>query len=129
MEEIATPPSCSEADIPPAPPLTRKNMALIGRALAHPERIRILEQFRVCTPHIVQEIVDHSDLAQSTISEHLRILREAHVLFVRKDGPRSWYCMRRSLLRRYADAVHDLADESERSLVESGRRAGGPAAE
>ncbi|HSM01337.1 MAG TPA: metalloregulator ArsR/SmtB family transcription factor [Acidimicrobiia bacterium] len=113
MDYDTTPPACTEADLPPAPPLTEENVALIGRALAHPERIRILRQFTVCTPHIVQEIVDHSDLAQSTISEHLRILREAGVLFVREEGPRHWYCMRRTLLREFARVVDELADDSE----------------
>jgi len=116
MDADATRPQCTERDLPPAPPLTDENMALIGRSLAHPERLRILQQFTVCTPHIVQQIVDHSDLAQSTISEHLRILREAGVLFVREDGPRHWYCMRRTLLRDFARAIVELADDSE--LVE-----------
>ena len=116
MDTNATPPPCTEADLPPAPHLTDENMALIGRALAHPERLRILQQFTVCTPHIVQQIVEQSDLAQSTISEHLRILREAAVLFVREDGPRHWYCMRRTLLRDYARAVDDLADDG--ALIE-----------
>ena len=110
--EVAPPP-CTERDLPPPPVLTDESIALIGRALAHPERIRILRQFTVCTPHIVQQIVEHSDLAQSTISEHLRILREAGVLFVRHDGPRHWYCMRRTLLRDYALAVDDLAADFE----------------
>lgn len=113
MDTHITPPACTEADLPPAPPLTHDTIALIGRALAHPERVRILEQFTVCTPHIVQQIVDASDLAQSTISEHLRILREAGVLFAREDGPRHWYCMRRSLLRDYARAIEDLAADSD----------------
>jgi ArsR family transcriptional regulator len=113
---LATRPPCTERDLPPAPSLTDENLALIGRALAHPERIRIIRQFTVCTPHIVQEIVDHSDLAQSTISEHLRILREAHILFVREDGPRRWYCLRRSLLRDFVREIDDLAQSNQ--LVE-----------
>lgn len=56
-------------------------MALIAKALAHPERVRIVEQFEDGRPRMVHEIVQHSDLAQSTASEHLRILREAGVPF------------------------------------------------
>ena len=112
MDIETTPPPCTETDLPPAPPLNDDTIALIGRALAHPERVRILQQFTPCTPHIVQEIVDHSDLAQSTSSAHLRILRDAGVLFAREDGPRHWYCMRRSLLRDFARVIADLADDS-----------------
>ena len=109
MDLLPETPSCSEDDLPPAPPLTPETIALIGRALAHPARLHILEQLSVCTPHLVQQIVAELPLAQSTVSEHLRILREAHVLFARKDGPRTWYCVRRSLLRDYARAIEDLA--------------------
>jgi DNA-binding transcriptional ArsR family regulator len=61
---------------------------------------------------MVQEIVGECRLAQSTVSEHLRIMREADVLFARNDGPRVWYCLRRSVLRAYAAAVRELADQT-----------------
>ena len=105
------PPTCSEEHLGAPPPLTEERIALIAKALAHPERVRIVEQFEDCRPRMVHEIVQHSDLAQSTVSEHLRILRETGVLFATKDGPRTWYCMRRSVLRQFADAVDDLTVE------------------
>jgi ArsR family transcriptional regulator len=109
--ETPTPPECNEEGLPPAGPLTEEGMARIAKALAHPERIRILEQFFECRPHIAREIAGESPLAQSTVSEHLRILREADVLSTRKDGPRTWYCMRRSVLLAFAAAVEDLTTE------------------
>ena len=104
-------PACSEAGLPDPAPMTEEAMAAIGKALGHPARVRILEQFDQCIPHVAGEIADESDLAQSTVSEHLRILREADLLFARKDGPRIWYSVRRSVLRAYASAVDDLASE------------------
>jgi ArsR family transcriptional regulator len=104
-------PECSEAGLPDLPPMTEERLAQIAKALGHPARIHILEQFDKCIPHIAGEIVQECDLAQSTVSEHLRILREADVLFSRKDGPRNWYCVRRSVLRAFADAVEKLAVE------------------
>jgi ArsR family transcriptional regulator len=87
-------------------------IALIARALAHPARVRIVEQFDRATPHITKEIVGECELAQSTVSEHLRILREADVVFARKDGPRTWYCLRRSVLGGFARAVEELCAEA-----------------
>lgn len=84
-------------------------MSAIAKALGHPARLKILEQFDRCIPHIAGEIVDESGLAQSTVSEHLRILKEADIVFSRKDGPRAWYCVRRSVLHAFARAVEDLA--------------------
>lgn len=104
-------PACTEDGLPDPMPMTEEQIASIAKALGHPARIRILEQFDQCVPHIAGEIVDESGLAQSTVSEHLRILREADVLFSRKDGPRSWYCVRRSVLHAFARAIEDLALE------------------
>ena len=93
--------------------MTDEHLARVAKALAHPARIRIIEQFEACRPHVAGEIVDECHLAQSTVSEHLRILREAEIVFVTRDGPRSWYCLRRSVLREFARRVRTLAERSE----------------
>ena len=107
------PPACSENGLPTPTPMTDEHLAEVAKALAHPARVEIIEQFEECRPHIAGEIVDECSLAQSTVSEHLRILREAEILFVTRDGPRSWYCLRRSVLREFAARVHMLAERSE----------------
>ena len=112
------PPPCTEDDLPDPPAMDTATVARIANALGHPVRIAIVDQFRACTPYIVQEIVDQTDLAQSTVSEHLRILREAGVVFVTQDGPRHWYCLRRRVLRAFAEAVERLTDESMRLETE-----------
>jgi len=106
------PPMCGTADDLEPEPLSEERLAEIAKGLAHPARIRILEQFIECRPHIAQEIVDEFDLAQSTISEHLRLLREAGLLNATRDGPRTWYCMRRAVLRQFAEAMIELTDTS-----------------
>ena len=111
MNPEPIPPVCSEDGLPDPPQMTDERVAAIAKALGNPARVRILEQFDQCIPHVAGEIVAETDLAQSTVSEHLRILREADVLFTRKDGPRSWYCVRRSVLRSFAEAVEHLAVE------------------
>ncbi|MDX1449159.1 MAG: metalloregulator ArsR/SmtB family transcription factor [Acidimicrobiia bacterium] len=117
MSDARTPP-CSEAGLSDPGPMTPERIARIAKALGHPARIEILDQFHACIPHVVGEIVDETPLAQSTVSEHLRILRDADVLFVREDGPRHWYCMRRSVIADFAAAVAALAEDME--LAEAG---------
>ena len=106
------PPVCDLADQSEPEPLSETRIAAIARGLAHPARVKILEQFIECRPHIAQEIVDEFELAQSTVSEHLRLLREAGLLTATPDGPRTWYCMRRSVLKQFAEAVLELTDSS-----------------
>jgi ArsR family transcriptional regulator len=104
-------PTCTEDGLPDPAPMTEEHLAQIAKALGHPARIRILELFDECIPHLAGEIVENCALAQSTVSEHLRILREADILFARTDGPRTWYCVRRSVLHAFARAMEDLAVE------------------
>jgi ArsR family transcriptional regulator len=101
-------PECTEDYLPEPSPLTEDRVALIAKGLAHPARIRILEQFLDHRCKTAHEVVEGCDLAQSTVSEHLRILREAEILSARKDGPRIWYCMRRSVLLGFAEAIEEL---------------------
>lgn len=112
------PPECCVADESESEPLSPGRIAEIGKGLAHPVRVRILEQFVECRPHFTQSIVDEFDLAQSTISEHLRILREAGLLEATKDGPRTWHCMRRAALRQFAREVLVLTREAH--LIDAG---------
>jgi len=104
-------PACTEDGLPDPAPMTDEYLAQIAKALGHPARVRILEQFDQCVPHLAGEIVEDSQLAQSTVSEHLRILREADILFARRDVSRTWYCVRRSVVHAFARALEDLAVE------------------
>jgi ArsR family transcriptional regulator len=101
--ELNPPPACLDDDPPVDPaPLTCTEMAAIAKAMGHPARMEIIEYFRECRPHTVGEIADHLDLAQSTVSEHLRILRSANILRTEDDGPRTWNCLNRVVLKRFA---------------------------
>ena len=108
MTRDHNPPACSEQGLPDLGPMTVERIAEVAKALAHPARIKIVRLFDVCRPRTVHEIVAECELAQSTISEHLRILREAGVVFARPDGPRMWYCLRRSVLRDFAREAEHL---------------------
>ena len=51
---------------------------------------------------------DAADLAQSTVSEHLRILREAGLITATRDGPRIWYSLDRDALEAFLESVRHL---------------------
>ena len=99
-----TPPQACLDDDPPADPapLTCEEMATIAKAMGHPARMEIIEFFQECKPLTVGEIAGHLTLAQSTVSEHLRILRTANILRTEDHGPRTWHCLNRSVLKRFA---------------------------
>lgn len=69
------------------------NLAELAKALAHPARLRILRLLLATPGCIGGDIVDAVGLAQSTVSEHLRILKSAGVISGEIDGPRVCYAL------------------------------------
>ena len=68
-------------------------MAALAKALAHPARIRILRLLQATPGCIGGDIVGAVGLAQSTVSEHLRILKGVGIISGEIDGPRICYAL------------------------------------
>jgi len=68
-------------------------IAAFADALSHPARIAILETLAKRKSCICGEIVDVLPLAQSTVSQHLKELRELGLVKGEIDGPKSCYCI------------------------------------
>ncbi|MEO5985354.1 MAG: metalloregulator ArsR/SmtB family transcription factor [Ferruginibacter sp.] len=70
-----------------------QDLALFAKAMAHPARIAILKVLAQHNECICGEIVDVLPLAQSTVSQHLKELKNAGLIDGVIDGPRSCYCI------------------------------------
>jgi ArsR family transcriptional regulator len=77
-----------------------EELAKLSKALGHPARVRILRMLSRKEARVCSQIVDELPLAQSTVSEHLRILKEAGLVRSSQDGPRVGYCIDFDGLRR-----------------------------
>lgn len=73
-------------------------------AMGNVHRLRILSLL-VAGPRHVSEMVAHLGLAQSTVSQHLTILREAELVAFDYAGPRHLYRARLEVLDEVACAV------------------------
>jgi ArsR family transcriptional regulator, arsenate/arsenite/antimonite-responsive transcriptional repressor len=70
-----------------------QDLAAFAKALAHPARIAILKVLAQRNECICGEIVEILPLAQSTVSQHLKELKNAGLIDGSVDGPRSCYCI------------------------------------
>lgn len=77
-----------------------EELAKLAKAIGHPVRVRILRMLSRKEARVCSQIVDELPLAQSTVSEHLRILKEAGLVRSSQDGPRVGYCINFDGLRR-----------------------------
>ncbi len=78
-------------------------------ALAHPVRLRILRELATAEGCCCKDVVERFPLAQSTVSQHLRVLVDAGILEVRRDAQRSRYALNRARIGALASAVGVLA--------------------
>ena len=63
------------------------------RALSSPARFRIVELLAARNECIVGDLVEALPLAQSSVSEHLKVLRDAGIVQGTIDGPNRCYCL------------------------------------
>ena len=75
------------------------------KALAHPVRLDIVQSLSESGDANCVDLTRHASLAQSTVSEHLRVLKEAGLIKQCGPGPRSGYCINREALVWLKQAV------------------------
>ena len=82
--------------------------ALICKALGHPARVKIVEYLKTADRCICGEIVDILPLAQSTVSQHLKCLKEAGLVSGEVEGPRTCYCLDKTALKQFKEMAENL---------------------
>jgi len=79
------------------------------KALAHPARLAIVRALMQAERCSCSEIVRSLPLAQSTVSQHLKVLREAGIIYGDIEGPRSCYGIDPAALADVAAQMERLA--------------------
>lgn len=107
------PPSCPPSTVINAPVPTggvdfERELSSLTKALGHPARIRIVRLLAERSGCVCGTIVEEVGLAQSTVSQHLAVLKEAGLIQGEVDGPRVCYCLAPETLRRFKMLVAAL---------------------
>jgi DNA-binding transcriptional ArsR family regulator len=99
--EPCCPPANEQSDLRPVEGVEAdEELATLSKALGHPARVKILRILVRRTTCICGDIVDELTLAQSTVSQHLKVLKDVGLIRGDVDGPRSCYCIEPRTLRR-----------------------------
>jgi ArsR family transcriptional regulator len=91
-----------------APAAGDVELARLAKGIAHPARaaiVRMLLQSGTC---ICGDLVDRLPLAQATVSQHLKALKETGWISGEVDGPRVCYCVNPKALERAKALVGQL---------------------
>lgn len=84
------------------------DLARLAKALGHPARVHIVRTLLAKDTCVAGELTDELPLAASTVSQHLKVLKEAGIIKGEVDGPRRCYCVDRSALAYLAELIGDL---------------------
>ncbi len=115
---MATPPRavCPPSSRSPGAPDLRpvegrdadEELASLCKAVGNPARVQILRLLARKDSCICGDIVDELPLAQSTVSQHLKVLKDAGLVRGEIDGPLVCYCLEPAALRRLRALIGSL---------------------
>ena len=100
-QEATCPPADIRPDLRPVEGSKADDeLAELAKALGHPARVKILRLLATRNSCVCGELVDELPLAQSTVSQHLKVLKDAGLIRGEISGPRTCYCLEPRALRR-----------------------------
>ena len=101
-----------------------QRLVTIFRALGHPARLSIVRLLMERSECICGDVVSELPLAQATVSQHLKVLKEAGLIVGTVEGPAVCYCLAPGALDSFHQAVGRLAaDAGNEAVLEIPERA------
>jgi DNA-binding transcriptional ArsR family regulator len=85
-----------------------QSIARFAKAISHPARVAILKTLAEKNSCVCGDIVDVMPLSQSTVSQHLKELRDAGIIQGEIQGPKSCYCINYNNLKTNFEALSGL---------------------
>jgi len=82
--------------------------ATMCKALGHPARVMIIHYLKKIDRCLCGDIVELLPLAQSTVSQHLKCLKDAGFIKGKVEGPKTCYCLDESMLEKFILMVDAL---------------------
>ena len=76
------------------------DIAALLKALAHPARVAIVEYLLRIDSCVCGDIVNELPLAQATVSQHLKELKNAGIIKGSVDGTSICYCLNEDVLKK-----------------------------
>lgn len=92
----------------------QNEIAIIAKALGHPARIAIIEYLSETNACICGDIVNELPLAQPTVSQHLKELKNAGLIKGTIEGNSICYCIEEKAiakLQQYFDGLSEIMEK------------------
>ncbi|MEO6820450.1 MAG: metalloregulator ArsR/SmtB family transcription factor [Ginsengibacter sp.] len=88
---------------------SQNEMATLAKALGHPARIAIIEYLLSVNTCICGDIVNELPLAQPTVSQHLKELKNAGLIQGNIEGNAICYCVNETTMQKLKSFINHIA--------------------
>lgn len=88
----------------------QNEMAKIAKALGHPARVAIIDYLTKVGTCICGDIVNELPLAQPTISQHLKELKNAGIIKGNIEGTAICYCIDETTLQKLTNYINSISE-------------------
>jgi ArsR family transcriptional regulator len=92
------------------PPLPLEGLVRICTTLGHPAHLPIIAFLKAENQCFCGQLVNRLPLAQSTVSQHLKYLKEAGVITGETEGAGTGYCLNQGMLRQLKNSLARFLD-------------------
>ena len=92
----------------------QNNIAILAKALGHPARVAILEFLIKSNACICGDIVNELPLAQPTVSQHLRELKNAELIQGNIEGNAICYCIKEKAIERLLSYIRKISKKQKK---------------
>ncbi len=89
---------------------SQNEMATLAKALGHPARIAIIDYLISVESCICGDIVNELPLAQPTVSQHLKELKNAGLIKGTIEGNAICYCVDENTLQKLTNYINKISD-------------------
>jgi ArsR family transcriptional regulator len=89
-------------------------LARLAKALGHPARVAIVRMLADGGECVCGDIVSRLPLAQATVSQHLKVLKQAGLIQGEIDPPRVCYCINPEAITRLQTLVGEIGPAARR---------------
>lgn len=87
---------------------TTDELSKLFKALGHPTRIKIVEHLIRINTCVCGDIVNIFPFSQSTISQHLKILKDSGIVCGEIEGPKTYFCVDKTVLEKLKQYIQNL---------------------
>lgn len=94
-----------------------QNLAKFAKAISHPARLAILEYLAETKTCISGDISDYLPLSRSTVSQHLKELKELGLIHGEIDGLKVNYCLCSSSIDNYKTMLNTFFQKIDTSEI------------